>query len=574
MEEFLYTKVSALIKRWRAVEVDASEVAKTAVLADVKAHLTIVARGLTGEEIDILPAEREGGWCGNVFYLPGQYARGTSIDDNMDFYLFRTCYLATQRALGINWPDASNRNVLDAQEQAACSAPIVLDALFDEYPRLRDVHDVLVQAETDVPMLYGRWMVPQAHSGAAVDPTTKTRMAPVEAPTTEREAPPRENVESLRINRDEVEEYTLSHSFEKVETIEEFQGTWRDLDGADELDEHADALKEVDLRQTVRTDDVSHSVLRSEMVLSSGAPESAGTVLSDVHVSYDEWDYKKREYRPSFCTVYPKSIVTTNTSYATTVLASHGSTLAQLRKQLAALHCDFEMLHRQPNGTDPDIDAIIDAFADIHAGRTPSENVYCSKRRRRRDLSLLLLMDSSLSTDAFTNGHKIIDVERRALLLFAQVLSEAGERFQIDTFSSKTRHYCEYTSVKAFDDPWVATRDGIGSIEPQGYTRIGPALRHAIALMGKEKARQRWIFLLTDGKPNDYDRYEGVYGIEDVRRAVREAADEHVHVMALAVESDAKFYLPRMFGLNGFRFLPSIAQLPSALAEFYLRLAR
>ena len=79
--------------------------------------------------------------------------------------------------------------------------------------------------------------------------------------------------------------------------------------------------------------------------------------------------------------------------------------------------------------------------------------------------------------------------------------------------------------------------------------------------------------MVSDGKPNDYDRYEGRYGIEDVRKAVQEAKDEHIEVFSLAIDHNAKFYIPRMFGSQGYRILGHATQLPQALTEFYARVA-
>ena len=43
------------------------------------------------------------------------------------------------------------------------------------------------------------------------------------------------------------------HVFEKVETLEEYQGTPRKTDDDDALDDHEEALRELDMRQLLRT---------------------------------------------------------------------------------------------------------------------------------------------------------------------------------------------------------------------------------------------------------------------------------------------------------------------------------
>ena len=73
-------------------------------------------------------------------------------------------------------------------------------------------------------------------------------------------------------------------------------------------------------------------------------------------------------------------------------------------------------------------------------------------------------------------------------------------------------------------------------------------LRPATAALSRTHARRRLLLLITDAKPNDYDRYEGSYGIADVRQAVREAEQVGLHVHALAMDPRARAQLPRMFG--------------------------
>jgi nitric oxide reductase NorD protein len=74
---------------------------------------------------------------------------------------------------------------------------------------------------------------------------------------------------------------------------------------------------------------------------------------------------------------------------------------------------------------------------------------------------------------------------------------------------------------------------------------------------------------LSDGKPNDFDRYEGKYGVADVKQALHEQNEFGINSFALAVESNAKFYLPQMFGVNHFRILPSTDELLSTLIHLF-----
>jgi nitric oxide reductase NorD protein len=141
--------------------------------------------------------------------------------------------------------------------------------------------------------------------------------------------------------------------------------------------------------------------------------------------------------------------------------------------------------------------------------------------------------------------------------------------FAVNCFFSKTRNYSTYLTVKDFDQDWLQAKDRVGAVEASGYTRIGTALRHSGKLLEKRETQNKWLILISDGKPNDYDRYEGKYGIADVKQAVKELNERHVNTYALAIEANAKYYLPQMFGENHYQIVPSPQELVKSLARLY-----
>ena len=141
--------------------------------------------------------------------------------------------------------------------------------------------------------------------------------------------------------------------------------------------------------------------------------------------------------------------------------------------------------------------------------------------------------------------------------------------FSISGFYSKTRNYATFTTLKDFDENWNHARYRIGEIQPAGYTRIGVALRHMASLIASRPAKNKWLVLLSDGKPNDFDRYEGRYGVEDVKKALSEMNQAKINYYALAIEANAKFYLPQMFGANHFQILSSPNELIGSLVKLY-----
>jgi nitric oxide reductase NorD protein len=224
---------------------------------------------------------------------------------------------------------------------------------------------------------------------------------------------------------------------------------------------------------------------------------------------------------------------------------------------------------RQTQGDEFDIDAITDLYIDVHSKRTPSENIYISNRKKEKDLSILILLDISLSSDGYAAGNRVIDVEKEVSILFGEILNEFNIDFSIDSFYSKTRNFSTYLTVKDFDENWNIAKHKIGAIEPNGYTRIGAALRHAGARLDKRNTKNKWVILISDGKPNDYDKYEGKYGVNDVKQALRELNNRNINSYALAIEAQAKYYLPQMFGQNHYQILTTPVELLRSLVQLY-----
>ena len=53
------------------------------------------------------------------------------------------------------------------------------------------------------------------------------------------------------------------------------------------------------------------------------------------------------------------------------------------------------------------------------------------RRRQRRDLVTLLLLDLSSSTDAWSKGHRVLDVAKESLLVLGEVLSSYRDQVGI-----------------------------------------------------------------------------------------------------------------------------------------------
>ena len=190
-------------------------------------------------------------------------------------------------------------------------------------------------------------------------------------------------------------------------------------------------------------------------------------------------------------------------------------------------------------------------------------------------MAIALLVDASGSTDAWVSGsRRVIDVEREALLLVCIALETMRERYTVQSFSGEGPGSVTVRALKGFDEHYgeqVSRR--IAGLEPERYTRVGAALRHVSAMLMREPARHRLLLLLSDGKPNDTDHYEGRYGVEDMRQAVTEAKLQGIFPFCLTVDRAAAAYLPAVFGASGYALLPRAELLPGALLDWIRRLA-
>ena len=579
-DEYIFTKLAYYFKRRKKRKQE--NISHTVNLVDIKSRLSIFSRAITGRSIEIYDARREGGYKNNNFFLPKKFAEFPTVEENISFYLFRVLYLSIQKNLDLNWSDKEiEHDTKVSQEKAIAYAPQVLEVLFEQFPITREYHQKFYEfykdkAKTndsaDYTFIYGKWMRnnPEEESKDKLKNFTDlVKTIQEEQQKTILKANAVEEIISVQIDKKQLEDAVLQHQFEKVDTAEEFGGNWRDMDGDDDLEDHSNALDEINMKYTVRVDDTAHSVYQADFIENTTVSESAEIDNTGYHILYDEWDYTKRTYKQNFCKVYPKTLLKTNVPYYKKTLAENNSTLIGLRKMLTTVNNKYQQQRRQTQGEEFDIDAITDLFVDVNSGHTPSDKIYLSKRKKEKDLSILLLLDISLSTDGYAAGNRVIDVEKQVSILFGEILNEFNIDFSIDCFYSKTRNHSTYLTIKDFDEPWSRAKFKVGTVEPNGYTRIGAALRHSGAMLDKRDTKNKWVILISDGKPNDYDRYEGKYGINDVKQALRELNQRQINSYALAIEAEAKYYLPQMFGQNHYQILTTPVELLQALVKLY-----
>ncbi|SCZ13780.1 nitric oxide reductase activation protein NorD [Microvirga guangxiensis] len=361
----------------------------------------------------------------------------------------------------------------------------------------------------------------------------------------------------------------ILNRFEKILAMAEMVNVNRPSD--DDDDENAEkALDEMEEIPLSRHKGKPATKLKFDLDL---PPEAVDTACLTADLTYPEWDYTRKAYLPNHCRVL--AAPTSEQGEAWEADDEARRMIRRVRRQFEALRPKHEVLRAQPDGEELDIDALVRARSDLLSGGCGSDRVHLASKRQAHDLAVTLLVDVSLSTDAWIDNRRVLDVEKEALLVLAHGMAACGDSHSILTFTSRRRSWVRVETVKDFDEPMSqAVVRRISALKPGYYTRIGTGIRHATAKLAERPNRQRLLLVLTDGKPNDIDYYEGRFGIEDTRRAVMEARRAGITVFGVTVDREAQSYFPTLFGRGGYSIVGQVAKLPSALPAIYRHLVR
>ncbi len=284
-----------------------------------------------------------------------------------------------------------------------------------------------------------------------------------------------------------------------------------------------------------------------------------------------EWHYKRHAHLENYCLLQP--LLSRDAQPAG--MPPHLRPLVRrIKGQLDSFRLGRQRLKKQPFGDEVNLDAWLDHVANPR--HTTGQNFFNRTEQHHRDLSTLILADLSLSTEAaIDNDHRVIDVIRDALLLFAETLHTMGDPFAMYGFSSVRNKMVRYHILKNFSEHHDdRIRGRIQAIKPGFYTRLGAAIRQSTRILSRRPSEQKLLLIISDGKPNDIDRYEGRYGVEDTRKAVHEARAEGITPFCITVDAEANSYLPYLFGSRGYSVIHDTLKLPRVVPEIYLGLTQ
>ena len=300
-------------------------------------------------------------------------------------------------------------------------------------------------------------------------------------------------------------------------------------------------------------------------------------VLDGVAVgSYPEWDYTIGYERPDWTTV-----VEGHATIAPAGDLPQSSVKTNLARRVSAVVRAVSIGRRRRekglrDGDTLDLDACVATVVERRAGVTLEGRVFQRDATGPRDLSVLLLLDLSQSTeDRDGGGRSILAVEKEAAMIMASALEGAGDALAIHGFNSDGREKVRYLRLKEFAEPLdVVVQARLRGLSGGHSTRLGTAIRHAGKQLTLQRAFRRVLLVLTDGEPADIDVQDPLYLIEDARRAVLSLRRAGVDVFAFGIGVGSFKSLDRIVGDRRALRVPRIESLHVRVLQLYAELKK
>src|SRR5581483_127856 len=152
------------------------------------------------------------------------------------------------------------------------------------------------------------------------------------------------------------------------------------------------------MRELLRRDPRMQSAERRPGAQSDddGGPLSATQPHSFI---YDEWDFAAERYRKRWCRVYEKTMAMGDLQFYRDTLRDHAGLQQRIRREFEQVVPEiYRKEKRLPDGPDHDLDAAIEAIADLRIGVSPSEKIFWRHHKIERDVAVAFLLDMSGST--------------------------------------------------------------------------------------------------------------------------------------------------------------------------------
>ncbi len=293
---------------------------------------------------------------------------------------------------------------------------------------------------------------------------------------------------------------------------------------------------------------------------------------------YSEWDYQIQLERPSWATVQEKRARSGDLEMINGIVSRNKRLISRMKFLLDAMQPQgVQRIRKLEDGDEIDINAAINAAIDMRMGRQPDPRIMMRSVRKTRDISVLVLLDLSESTNEKVAGqeHTVLELTREACVMLSDAISKVGDPFAIHGFCSDGRHNVEYFRYKDFDQPYDEKPKGkLAGMTGQLSTRMGAAIRHAAHYLKQQKSSKKLLMVITDGEPADVDVRDPQYLRYDAKKAVEEAGRSGIVTYCMSLDPRADQYVSQIFGARNFMVVDQVARLPEKLPLLYAGLTR
>jgi len=293
---------------------------------------------------------------------------------------------------------------------------------------------------------------------------------------------------------------------------------------------------------------------------------------------YAEWDYQIQLERPTWVTVQEKRAKAGDIVLVDSIATQYKREISRMKFLLDAMQPQgVQRIRKLEDGDEIDINAAISSTIDIRMGQQPDPRIMMRSVRKIRDISVLVLLDLSESTNETVSGQEfsVLDLTRQATVLLADAINKIGDPFAIHGFCSDGRHDVEYFRYKDFNQPYdEQPKAKLAGMTGQLSTRMGAAIRHASHHLKQQRSSKKLLLIITDGEPADVDVRDPQYLRYDTKKAVEEAGRSGAITFCMSLDPRADQYVSRIFGAKNYMVVDHVERLPEKLPLLYAGLTR
>jgi nitric oxide reductase NorD protein len=313
-----------------------------------------------------------------------------------------------------------------------------------------------------------------------------------------------------------------------------------------------------------------------DMGVSFNQSEGSEPLVAPSH--YPEWDHLIQLERPAWVTVQERRAKAGDLAVIDAITSEHRRLIGRMKFILDAMQPQGVQRQRKlEDGDEIDLNAALASLTEMRMGQQPDPRIMMRSVRQVRDISVLVLLDLSHSTNDKLPGqaHTVLALTQQACVLLADAVHKVGDPFAVHGFCSDGRHDVSYWRFKDFDQPYDdLAKARLAGMTGQLSTRMGAAIRHATAALRQQRSSKKLLLVITDGEPADVDVRDPQYLRHDAKKAVEEAGRSGVMTYCMSLDPRADQYVSRIFGARNYMVVDKVERLPEKLPMLYAGLTR